>query len=223
MDQLILDRFYAPKPSLWGYYYTLPQWAREDNFVKNTMMSLEYHQPSMTLRQKEQALNLACSFLRPIEKSLMLTIAECAASNKIQLNMERGKQMLNEIQFREFDPEDYAEMDDGGINENYKGGGILDEEDGQNQLQAAMSVLNEDSRIENKRRTAQAELSIEDYKVEPMTSECLSDFLTLEANTDLSLSSTQIPSTNNPFPNDVPRDLPLNFYDNDDDFWTDYI
>jgi len=45
-------------------------------------------------------------------------------------------------------------MDDGGINENYKGGGILDEEDGQNQLQAAMSVLNEDSRIENKRRTA---------------------------------------------------------------------
>jgi len=44
-------------------------------------------------------------------------------------------------------------MDDGGINDNF-GRGILDDEDGQNQLQAAMRVLNEDSRIEDKRRTA---------------------------------------------------------------------
>ena len=90
-------------------------------------------------------------------------------------------------------------------------------------MQAAMRVLNEDDRLDDKRRAIQAEMNIDDYKVEPMTSECMSDFLTLESNTDLSLRSIQIPCTNNPFPNSVPEDLPLNFYDNDDDFWTDYI
>lgn len=49
LDKLALLRHNEAKPSLWGYY-TLPKWAREDNFVRNTMMALEYHQPSMTLR-----------------------------------------------------------------------------------------------------------------------------------------------------------------------------
>lgn len=174
-----------PQPSLWGYYYTLPKWAREDNFVRNTMMALEYHQPSMTLRQKEQALNLACSFLRPIDKNLMATIAECATSNKIQLNMERGNQMLNELEFIEFDHETYGDGDlsnkSGNTDQQFE---TLDDDDekGESPMQAALRVLNEDERLDDKRKAAQAEMNIDDYKVEPMSSECMSDFLTLESN-----------------------------------------
>ena len=54
-------------PSLFTYYYTLPKWAREDPMVKNVVMAFEYHKPWLSIREKEQALNLTCSFLRPID------------------------------------------------------------------------------------------------------------------------------------------------------------
>ena len=37
-------------PSLWAYYYTLPKWAREDPFIKNVVMAIEYHQPGVDIR-----------------------------------------------------------------------------------------------------------------------------------------------------------------------------
>lgn len=55
-------------PSLWTYYYTLPSWVRNEPIIKNVMIAYEYHQPAMDIRAKENALNLACSFFRPIEK-----------------------------------------------------------------------------------------------------------------------------------------------------------
>lgn len=54
------------------------------------MMAMEYRQPGMTLRQKEEALNFACSFLRPIDQTLRTVITEAANSYKIQLDMRLG-------------------------------------------------------------------------------------------------------------------------------------
>lgn len=64
-------------PSLLAYYSTLPSWARKDPIVRNVFMAMEYHKPGLDIRNKEQALNLACSFLRPIDTTMkeVLTIA----------------------------------------------------------------------------------------------------------------------------------------------------
>ena len=48
-------------------------------------------------------MNLACSYLRPIEGKLHDVICEVAASNKIRLNVELGKQMMNELRFYTID------------------------------------------------------------------------------------------------------------------------
>jgi len=70
-------------PSLWTYFSTLPSWARADPLVRNTMMAMEYHKPGTDIRQKEQLLNLACSFLRPIDSTLREVLAEACMSNKV--------------------------------------------------------------------------------------------------------------------------------------------
>jgi hypothetical protein len=45
------------------------------------------------------ALNYAASFLRPIDEKLIEVIKEVAAAKKIRLNIELGKQMMNELRF----------------------------------------------------------------------------------------------------------------------------
>lgn len=90
-------------PSLWAYYSTLPSWARNDPIVRNVMMTMEYHKPNLDIRQKENALNLACSFLRPIDSTLKEVLVQAAASTKVQMTMKKGQQMLNELQFYELD------------------------------------------------------------------------------------------------------------------------
>jgi len=63
------------------------------------MMTMEYHKPYTDIRQKELALNFACSFLRPIDEKLADVIAEIASSTKIRLNIEVAKEMLQEVRF----------------------------------------------------------------------------------------------------------------------------
>jgi hypothetical protein len=41
------------------------------------------------------AMNYAMSFIRPIDKDLEDVIIEIATSNKIRLNIARGKEMIN--------------------------------------------------------------------------------------------------------------------------------
>lgn len=108
-------------PSLWTYYSTLPSWARNDPIVRNVMMTMEYHKPNLDIRQKENALNLACSFLRPIDATLREVLVQACASQKAQMTMKKGQQMLNELQFYEIDEqwlgsesEDFEEDDDDG-------------------------------------------------------------------------------------------------------------
>ena len=45
----------------------------------------------MTLREKELAMNLACSYLRPIEGRLKEVIMQAAQSQKIRLDVSLGK------------------------------------------------------------------------------------------------------------------------------------
>jgi len=37
-------------PSLWAYYETLPQWARDHPAVRNVLMAFEYHKPTLEIR-----------------------------------------------------------------------------------------------------------------------------------------------------------------------------
>lgn len=78
-------------PSLWAYYSTLPSWARNDPIVRNVVMAYEYHKPSMDIRAKEDALNLACSFLRPIDTTLKDVLVQACASQKVQMTMKKGQ------------------------------------------------------------------------------------------------------------------------------------
>jgi hypothetical protein len=45
------------------------------------------------------ALNYSASFLRTIDEKLIEVIKEVATAKKIRLNIELGKQMMNELRF----------------------------------------------------------------------------------------------------------------------------
>lgn len=77
--------------------------------IYNIVHAFEYHQPAVDIRKKELAMNYACSFLRPIEGRLKEVIIEVAASKKIRLNIELGKQMISELRFYELQAEDLGE------------------------------------------------------------------------------------------------------------------
>jgi len=105
-------------PTLWTYYNTLPKWARDDPIVRNVMMACEYHQPTLTIRQKEDSLNMACSFLRPIEPTLKKVLEDAILSQKVKLNMQTGQQMLQELPVYDLDDEG-----EDGDSEDYGSGG----------------------------------------------------------------------------------------------------
>jgi len=92
-------------PSLFAYYNTLPQWCRDHPIVRNTLMAFEFTKPTLAIKEKEMALNYACSFLRPIDKELEDVLVDMATSHKIRLNMARIKDMVAEIKHYDFDPD----------------------------------------------------------------------------------------------------------------------
>lgn len=75
-------------------------------------MTFEYHKPTLNIRDKELALNYACSFIKPIDKNLEDVIIEVATSHKIRLNIALGKEMLNELKFYEIDTDTLGDRDD---------------------------------------------------------------------------------------------------------------
>jgi hypothetical protein len=54
-------------------------------------------------------LNFVASYLRPIDGKLLEVIKEVAAAKKIRLNIELGKQMMNELRFYDLDPHEIGE------------------------------------------------------------------------------------------------------------------
>lgn len=67
------------------------------------MVALEYNKPFLDFRQKEIALNYLCSIMVPIEGRLLEVITEIASANKIRLNRENAKEMLQELNYYEMD------------------------------------------------------------------------------------------------------------------------
>lgn len=152
-------------PSLWAYYNTLPKWARDDPVIRNVVMAFEYHKPEVNIRQKEMALNFACSFLRPVDPNLREVIVDFVNSNKIQLNMKLGNQMLNELPFYEVDPDWLGDSSDdegqGAAEEDDdKLAALLkaqkgDEEEEDSAMVRASRILNRDTRVEDMRKQAE--------------------------------------------------------------------
>lgn len=97
-------------PTLLSYYMTMPKWAREHSLVTHVFYAMEYHQTRTSIRDKELAMNFAASFLRPIDTMLMNCIKEVAAAKKIRLNVELGKQMMNELKFFAMDIHELGEL-----------------------------------------------------------------------------------------------------------------
>jgi len=60
----------AETPSLQAYFNTLPQWCRDNAFVRNIYFGLEYSKPGMSMRNKEVALNYACSTILPLDSNM---------------------------------------------------------------------------------------------------------------------------------------------------------
>jgi hypothetical protein len=108
-------------PSLWAYYLTLPQWARDHSVVRNILYAFEYHQPRMNIKDKEVAMNLACSYLQPIEGRMLDVVRDMVASQKIRMDGQLGKEMVSELQFYQLDPHwlgtETEDFDDDGAEE----------------------------------------------------------------------------------------------------------
>lgn len=108
-------------PSLWAYYLTLPQWARDHSVIRNILYAFEYHQPRMNIKDKEVAMNLACSYLQPIEGRMLDVVRDMVASQKIRMDGQLGKEMMSELQFYQLDPHwlgtETEDFDDDGAEE----------------------------------------------------------------------------------------------------------
>jgi len=47
--------------SLYPYYATLPKFARENQIVKTAYKALEFTKPTLSIKEKEMALNFMCT------------------------------------------------------------------------------------------------------------------------------------------------------------------
>lgn len=213
-------------PSLWAYYETLPKWLRDHPIVRNVLMAFEYHKPTLGIRDKELALNYACSFIRPIDKALEDVIIEIATSNKIRLNIALGKEMVNELKFYDIDPDTLGSETEEEIPETAnvdvdpsqasmeKGIDEEEEEDlikERTAMEKFASGLDEETREREQKKIMEEEQNINVFTVEPELEKVLTDFYV-----------KPYAGPHHVFEDPHPI-LPLNFYDNEDGFWDDYI
>ena len=214
------------RPSLWTYYETLPKWCRENHLVRQTLFAFEYHKPHLDIRQKEMGLNMVASMLRPIEGRFRDVIAEVASSNKERVTITNGKQMMSELNFYIIDVADLGSdtEDDGDddaaekeFNRLLMSGGIDDEDAAKgnvvDQVMKEMGTI--DHLAEERRKVYEEENTIEKYELDPATQQCLTDFPTKPyAGLDDVQNADNLANEHL---------VPINYYDNDDGFWDDYI
>ena len=142
--------------------------------------------------------------------------------------MKKQTELLNDIQFHELNEEwlgSESEDYDGDDNDNDDMSAILsmnqkDEDEEITPMQSALKVLNEDYRKEEMENTAITDMSINEYKVEPATNQCMTDFFEHDYPEP---EDKQALVSGDRFNGEAPAELPLNFYDNDDGFWDNYI
>ncbi|CDW89254.1 UNKNOWN [Stylonychia lemnae] len=219
-------------PSLWAYYQTLPRWARDHPGVRNVMMAYEYTKPNMDIRNKEIAMNYAVSFIRPIDKQLEDVIIDIALSNKLRLNVQRGKEAINSLRFYELDEELL-----GTTSEDEEGEEEIIGEDGQviqqHEQRGFSSGIDDDEDAEKKVKSAMERFALgqeEDERSRELT-KLLSEGVNIQqATQDSEANSVQSDFYIKPYQEDIYHKeeqddpiLPLHYYDNDDGFWSGYI
>lgn len=214
-------------PTLWTYYYTLPKWARDDPVVKNVVMACEYNQPWMPIRAKEQVLNYAMSMLRPIEPLLKQVLTDAMMSQKTELNCKLGVTMMQDLPFYELDveamgseSEDHEDEDDGNQMAQILQMGRDAESKYLSPSEMATKEVSAETRYHDMQDASRNEMGIDDYQVEPATNKCLTDFYTKVYPDGDAIEARDTGDHNNGV---AARELPINYYDNDDGFWDDYI
>lgn len=78
--------------------------------------------------------------------------------------------------------------------------------------------MDRDSRLDMRSSINAAATDIESYKVQPVSNQCMEDFPTMD---DPGIDTTEIDNDHRYGP--LPKELPINYYDNDDGFWDNYI
>lgn len=179
----------------------------------------------MDIRDKEMGLNFMASYLRPIEGRLRSVITEVAQSNRIRVNIENGKVMMNELNFYTIDVADLGsdtedDGDDDAAEKEFSRllmGGLDDEEAAANASLAdqAMKKLANLDREQIRREIYDKEGNISQYELDPEVQQCMVDF-PQKPYADLDDVEAK---------DDVANEhvVPINFYDNDDGFWDEYI
>lgn len=133
------------------------------------MYALEYHQARVGVRDKELALNFLASYLRPIDGKLLEVIKEVAAAKKIRMNIELGKQMMNELRFYEIDPHQIGELSDDEIIEMDQditamlSKGVEDEEEKLSIAEKMIASVESDERRKERQRILEQEMTIADF------------------------------------------------------------
>lgn len=89
-----------------------------------------------------------------------------------------------------------------------------------NPMEQALQVFSEEYRKDEMLEAAQNEMSINNYKVEPATNQCLTDFVIMQEVKGEDIQAYACGDRTFGIP---PTQIPLNYYDNDDGFWDDYI
>ena len=84
----------------------------------------------------------------------------------------------------------------------------------------ALKMQNRDSRMEDMRKVAEQEMNINEYQVQPATNQCMTDFFTHSHLGPDDIEARMAGDVNHGI---AAEELPLNYYDNDDGFWDDYI
>ena len=213
------------QPSLWTYYKTLPQWCRDNQLIRQTLFAFEYHKPHLDIRQKELAMNFVASMLRPLEGRYKTVVTEVAMSNKLRVTMQNGKEMMSELNFYTIDLADLGSdtEDDGDDDAEEKEfarllmGGLDDDESPENMstMQKVMKEMEGKSLEDDRREIYDNELTTNEFELDPETQTCMVDFPTKPyATVDEVQAADEMANENL---------VPINYYDNDDGFWDDYI
>jgi hypothetical protein len=114
-------------------------------------------------------LNFVASYLRPIDGRLLDVIKEVAAAKKIRLNIELGKQMMNELRFYDLDPHEIGEQSDDEIIEMDQditamlNKGVDDEEEKLSIAQKMIASVESDERRKERTRILEQEMTIADF------------------------------------------------------------
>lgn len=207
-------------PSLFAYHSTMPQWCRNHSFITNVLFAMEFHQPRHTIREKEMALNYAASYMRPIDDRLLKVIKIIASAKKTRLNIELAKTMVNDLRFWPFeqfdvgDESDEEGEDDDDITKVLAKG--IDEEENNDMTMAdrMLALVTEDFMDAERDNLYFKELNVADFQVEPEVETCMTDFYRKPYAEIHEIQGVQA---------EVEHVQPVNFYDNDDGFWDEFI